>query len=101
LKFSERYGGILSSSFAANQFGLYDMAGNVWQWVQDCIHPNYNGAPIDGSAWTSGDCSNRVVRGGSWDYGPQYLRTAFRDRNTTGDRYGTLGFRVGRTLVTP
>ena len=53
-------------SFAANQFGLYDMAGNVLQWVQDCYHGNYDGAPTDGSAWTSGDCSNRVVRGGSW-----------------------------------
>ena len=54
-------------SFAANAFGLYDMAGNVWEWVQDCYHDNYDGAPTDGSAWTSGDCSLRVVRGGSWN----------------------------------
>ena len=66
-------------SFAANQFGLYDMAGNVWQWVQDCYHDNYNGAPTDGSAWTSGDCSRRVVRGGSWYNIPRVLRSAYRD----------------------
>ena len=83
------------------QFGLYDMAGNVWQWVQDCYHPDYNGAPTDGSAWTSGDCSNRVVRGGSWDHVPQFLRSANRDWVTTVIRDINLGFRVGRTLVTP
>ena len=88
-------------SFAANQFGLYDMAGNVYQWVQDCYHDNYDGAPTDGSAWTSGDCSNRVVRGGSWIYDPQSLRSAFRVGVTTDGRSSYLGFRVGRTLVTP
>jgi formylglycine-generating enzyme required for sulfatase activity len=86
-------------SFAANQFGLYDMAGNVWQWVQDCYHGNYDGAPTDGSAWTSGDCSKPVVRGGSWDYFPQHLRSAIRNRYPSGLRYGNLGFRVGRTLT--
>jgi formylglycine-generating enzyme required for sulfatase activity len=53
-------------SFAANAFGLYDMVGNVWAWTEDCWHDNYNGAPADGLAWASGDCSRRVVRGGSW-----------------------------------
>ena len=86
-------------SFAANAFGLYDMAGNVFQWVQDCYHDNYDGAPTDGSAWTSGDCSYRVVRGGSWDHDPQYLRTASRSWEPTGDRTNRLGFRVGRTLT--
>ena len=88
-------------SFAANQFGLYDMAGNVWQWVQDCYHPDYNGAPSDGSAWTSGNCSTRVVRGGSWGLVPRSLRTADRNWFTAGLRGNNLGFRVGRTLVTP
>jgi formylglycine-generating enzyme required for sulfatase activity len=88
-------------SFKPNAFGLYDMAGNVWQWVQDCYHDNYNGAPTDGSAWTSGDCSRRVLRGDSWYLGPQYLRAANRGGLTAEGRYDELGFRVGRTLVTP
>jgi formylglycine-generating enzyme required for sulfatase activity len=87
--------------FAANQFGLYDMAGNVFQWVQDCKHPGYNGAPTDGSAWNSGDCSNHVVRGGSWGFVPGFLRAADRNWGTTGDRANVVGFRVGRTLITP
>ena len=86
-------------SFAANQFGLYDMAGNVFQWVEDCFHDNYNGAPVDGSAWITGDCSRRVVRGGSWSYNPQNLRSADRLRVTTDGRVSILGFRVGRTLT--
>jgi formylglycine-generating enzyme required for sulfatase activity len=88
-------------SFAANRFGLYDMVGNVWKWVQDCYHPNYDGAPTDGSTWTGGDCTARVIRGGSWGGGPEFVRPAFRDRSSTNDRNYTLGFRVGRTLVAP
>jgi formylglycine-generating enzyme required for sulfatase activity len=86
-------------SFAANQFGLYDMAGNVWQSVQDCYHDDYNGAPTDGSAWTSGDCSRRVFRGGSWDYDPRDLHAASRLGGSSGGRDDVLGFRVGRTLT--
>jgi formylglycine-generating enzyme required for sulfatase activity len=86
-------------SFKPNAFGLYDMAGNVFQWVQDCYLDNYKEAPTDGSAWTSGDCSRRVVRGGSWDGFPQGLRAAYRFRYSTGDRNDGLGFRVGRTLT--
>ena len=88
-------------SFKPNAFGLYDMAGNVFQWVQDCYHPDYNGVPTDGSAWNSGDCSNRVVRGGSWVSGPRLLRSPNRDGVATVFRGFNLGFRVGRTLVTP
>ena len=53
-------------SFKPNAFGLYDMAGNIWQWVQDCYHDSYNGAPADGSAWIRGECSRGILRGGSW-----------------------------------
>src|SRR5208282_1197265 len=83
-------------SFAANGFGLYDMAGNVWQLVQDCYHDNYSGAPTDGLAWTSGDCNRRVVRGGSWISLPPLLRSAGRFRNTADSRGNLLGFRVAR-----
>jgi formylglycine-generating enzyme required for sulfatase activity len=85
-------------SFAANQLGLYDMAGNVWQWTEDCYHHDYNGAPTDGSAWISGDCGRRVVRGGAWDSSPQLLRSAVREGNSSERRVSNLGFRIGRTL---
>jgi formylglycine-generating enzyme required for sulfatase activity len=84
-------------SFAANAFGIYDMAGNVWEWVEDCRHDNYNGAPTDGSAWTAGNCT-RVFRGGSWMYEPRFLRSAYRGGDSSGYRYSDLGFRVGRTV---
>jgi formylglycine-generating enzyme required for sulfatase activity len=86
-------------SFKPNAFGLYDMAGNVWQWMQDCYHDGYDGAPGDGSAWTEGDCSGRVVRGGSWYNDPRDLRSARRDWVTTVYRFNYLGFRVGRMLT--
>ena len=88
-------------SFKPNAFGLYDMAGNVFQWVQDCDHSDYKGAPTDGSAWNGGDCSRRVVRGGSWFYVPRILRTADRHSYPSDLRISSLGFRVGRTLVAP
>jgi formylglycine-generating enzyme required for sulfatase activity len=85
-------------SFAANAFGLYDMVGNVWQWVQDCYHDHYIGSRGDGSASTRGACSSYVVRGGSYLYGPQNLRSARRFGYAAGSRNSILGFRVGRTL---
>ena len=89
-------------SFAANQFGLYDMHGDVWQWIEDCYHDDYDGAPQDGSAWIEGaDCNQRVVRGGSWHDNPGLLRSASREWYATDNRYDFLGFRVGRTLLPP
>jgi formylglycine-generating enzyme required for sulfatase activity len=88
-------------SFAANGFGLYDMVGNVWEWTQDCFHTSYDGAPDDGSAWTSGDCSSHVVRGGTWDFAPRDLRSANRFKASADFRTDDFGFRVGRTLLTP
>ena len=87
-------------SFGANGYGLHDMHGNVWEWMEDCWHGNYEGAPRDGRAWTTGgDCSSRVLRGGSWYFLPRYLRSAFRFWFTAGSRYNNLGFRVARTLT--
>ena len=85
-------------SFQANPFGLYNMAGNVWQWVEDCWHENYNGAPRDVSAWTTGDCSRRVLRGGSWFNNPGDLRAANRYRSNPVGRHHDVGLRLARTL---
>ena len=87
-------------SFPANRFGLYDVHGNVWEWVRDCWHDSYAGAPTDGSAWLSGDCTSQVVRGGSWENEPVALRSAERRRNVIWPKYGrnNLGFRVARTV---
>ena len=86
-------------SFASNGFGLYDVLGNVWEWVEDCWKESYAGAPSDGRAWESGNCGRRVLRGGSWDDVPWYLRSASRGRDATGNRYDDFGFRVARTLT--
>jgi formylglycine-generating enzyme required for sulfatase activity len=64
--------------YAPNAFGLYDVHGNVEEWVEDCWNVGYAGAPSEGSAWTSGDCAERVVRGGAWEMDPQYSRSANR-----------------------
>jgi formylglycine-generating enzyme required for sulfatase activity len=86
-------------SFIPNAFGLYEMLGNVSEWVQDCYHGNYKGAPTDGSAWTEGECTRRVVRGGRWVNNPDLVRSASRDWGSTNNRSGSLGFRLGRTLA--
>ena len=88
-----------AGTFSANAYGLRDVLGNVWEWVEDCWHGSYAGAPTDGGAWTSGgDCSRRVLRGGSWISDPGSLRSANRLRNPSGYRYNDVGFRVARTL---
>ncbi len=82
----------------ANAWGLYDMSGNVWEWTQDCWNESYTGAPGDGSAWTSGDCGQRVLRGGSWNGKPQYARAAIRSGTGTAERSLSNGFRLARML---
>jgi formylglycine-generating enzyme required for sulfatase activity len=85
-------------SFSPNQFGLSDMAGNVDQWLQDCFDATYDGAPADGSAWISGDCTVRIVRGGYLYSEPSAIRSASRGRLSPGAQGDELSFRVGRTL---
>ena len=86
-------------SFSSNAFGVHDVHGNVREWVEDCEHRHYAGAPTDGSARTrGGDCSRRVLRGGSWDNDPGFVRSAYRIRSPSGFRYDDVGFRVARTL---
>jgi formylglycine-generating enzyme required for sulfatase activity len=86
-------------SFAANGFGLCDLHGNVWEWVEDVWHDSYQGAPTDGSARVmGGDQARRVVRGGSWNSSPQALRSADRFGELQGIRVNNNGFRIARTL---
>ena len=89
-------------SFAANPFGLYGMLGNAWQWTQDCWHPSYVGAPKDGSAWMEKTCDRHVLRGGSWDNLPVFVRSAARNAGGADGKeydYSSLaGFRLARNL---
>ena len=85
-------------SFDANPFGLFDVHGNVWEWVEDCWHDSYFGAPRHALAWAGSDDCLRLLRGGSWDNTPKYLRSASRGWSTTGDRDDDIGLRVARTL---
>ena len=87
-------------SYEANGFGLHDVLGNVFEWVEDCWNESDDGAPADGSAWESGEwCGYRVLRGGAWESIPRNLRSAFRHRESSGSRYSVGGFRVARTLT--
>jgi formylglycine-generating enzyme required for sulfatase activity len=95
----DRHGTTNVGSFnVTNAFGLYDMHGNVWEWCLDYWHESYEGAPTNGSAWTTGgDSSFRVLRGGAWGYNPDACRSANRGRatpDTQGRGYGVNGFRV-------
>ena len=84
-------------SFPANPYGLHDVAGNLWEWVEDCWADSYRGAPTDGRAWVSSDCSRRVLRGGSWRYYPQFLSSANRLWHSAVSPRNDTGFRVVRT----
>lgn len=86
-----------AGSYAPNAFDLYDVHGNVWEWTEDCWNASYDGAPSDGSAWSAGDCGQRVLRSGAWINYPQNLRSASRDRNASGNRYYIFGLRLVRT----
>jgi formylglycine-generating enzyme required for sulfatase activity/class 3 adenylate cyclase len=85
-------------SLKPNPFGLFDMGGGVDQWVEDCWHKNYQGAPADGSAWIENECPSRVIRSGSWRKDSSYARTANRGSYDTNVRYPTHGFRVALSL---
>ena len=86
-------------SLKANPWGLYHVHGNVFEWLEDCWHEDYRGAPTDGSAWIAGgNCAKRVVRGRSWNDEPQYLRAASRYAVPVGTQDTGLGFRVARAL---
>lgn len=89
---------IPSGSLSANPWGLFDVHGNVWEWVEDCYHVSYKDAPQDGSAWVSNGCAARVARGGFWGSYPWVLRSACRGKYQPDRRDNTLGFRVARTL---
>ncbi len=86
-------------SFKPNAFGLYDMHGNVWEWVEDSWHDNYEGAPADGSAYLRGSDPNyRVVRGGSWRNDTEFISASVRVKRNSSVQFDTLGFRVARSL---
>ncbi|OGT34061.1 MAG: hypothetical protein A2W28_04525 [Gammaproteobacteria bacterium RBG_16_51_14] len=85
-------------SFEPNQFGVYDTAGNVAEWVDDCWHENYDGAPGSGEVWEGGDCAYRLVRGGAYSSPPQSLRSAKRDKFKSDSIYDHIGIRVVREI---
>ena len=93
----ERKGTVPIDSFAANPWGLYNVHGNVWDWVEDCWNDSYQGAPTDGSAWITGDCGRRATRGGAWYLNAKHIRAASRYGSGADYRDSYNGFRVART----
>jgi formylglycine-generating enzyme required for sulfatase activity len=85
-------------SFDANAFGVYDVLGNVWESVEDCWHPNYEGAPVDGSAWKEQDCKQRISRGGGYSSPAWLARAATRGVVAPDHRGLDAGLRVARDL---
>ena len=88
-----------TGSFPPNAFGLHDMHGNAWEWVEDCWNDTYAGAPADGTAWLRGECDGRLLRGGSWYYAPGAVRSAYRFGVLQDAAVYDSGFRVARTLA--
>lgn len=88
-------------SYPANAFGFFDMVGNVWEWTADCYNNSYDGAPNDGSAWTAGDCTHHVARGGAWINAPMGLRISPRHKSIATDRAFVLGFRLAQDFRSP
>jgi formylglycine-generating enzyme required for sulfatase activity len=86
------------ASFAANPYGLHDMNGSVWEWVSDCWHNNYKGAPADGRSWDDAYCSSHVIRGGSWREGASYMPVTTRFHYDSSVRHSQNGFRVARDV---
>jgi formylglycine-generating enzyme required for sulfatase activity len=86
-------------AFLPNPFGLYQVHGNVWEWLEDCWNENYQGAPTDGASRSGGDCTRHAIRGGSWVDDPEILRSAYRNWSQTEDRDDDVGFRVARNLM--
>ncbi|WP_424070072.1 formylglycine-generating enzyme family protein [Paraburkholderia sp.] len=84
--------------FAPNPNGLYDMNGNVWEWVTDCWHSSYKGAPADGRAWDEPNCDMRVIRGGSWREGADYMLTSTRFKYSGSVRQSQDGMRVAKDI---
>ncbi|WP_442875125.1 formylglycine-generating enzyme family protein [Cupriavidus sp. P-10] len=85
-------------SFAANPWGLHDVNGSVWEWVADCWHSTYKGAPADGRAWNENACGSRVIRGGSWREGASYMVSSTRFKYSPSVRQSQNGFRVARDM---
>jgi formylglycine-generating enzyme required for sulfatase activity len=97
--YTDRYWGPAPvGSFEPNPYGLYDMGGNVAEWVMDCWHDTYLRAPVDGSAWINPGCKLRVVRGGYWASSPEQSRSAFRISAVPDRHDARIGFRVARDL---
>jgi formylglycine-generating enzyme required for sulfatase activity len=99
-KGANRKGTSRVGEYAPNPWGLYDVHGNVWEWVQDVVHDNYDGAPNTGRAWEEGgDQARRILRGGAWQYNPRYLRSAVRNGSAVALSNAIVGFRVARNLI--
>ncbi|MEN8129662.1 MAG: formylglycine-generating enzyme family protein, partial [Pseudomonadota bacterium] len=88
----------LVGSYPPNPYGLYDMNGSVWEWVDDCWHRSYSGAPRDGTPWQAKNCRVRVLRGGSWRNDSTYMYSAVRFKYDADVRYLVNGLRVAKTL---